>query len=158
MTRKRKMGLVGLLVALIGIGIWIFSGAQSDEDQIREAIHQVAEGAESADLAMSIEPFSEGYLDANNVDKNGIRGILFYQFNKRGSISVWLSPIDVVVSGDSATASFEVGLVEGAKDTVVGWPIGAEALHFDVELRREEGEWKITSHRRESVTQGGDTG
>ncbi len=158
MTRRRKIGLLGLGLLLLGLLLWMVLGAKSDEDQIREAIHQVAEGAEAADLGMSLEPISENYADPDDLDKNGIRGLLFYQFNKRGSISVWLSPIDVEVRGDAATASFEVGLVEGAKGSVVGWPVGAEAMHFEVELRREDGEWKITSHTRESVTQGGDTG
>ena len=158
MSRQRKIGLLVLFGALLlGLAAWFFGGELSEEDQVRQVIHQVADGAESADLGVCLEPFSARYSDPDGIDKNGIRGILWQQFNKRGPISVWMSPIEVQVTVDRALASFEVALVEGDSDSMIAWPVGAEGLHFEVELEKEDGDWHITSHTRQSVVRA-DTG
>jgi len=155
---KTKLRSLVLLAILVGLGVWLSSDRQSEEDQIRAAIHAVAEGAEDADIGSVMEPFSDQYQDVEGLNRSGIYGILWQQFNRRGPISVWLSPIDVQVDGATAAARFEVGLVEGNSQTLIAWPIDAEALHFEVDLAREDGVWKIVGHRRSSVTGSGDTG
>jgi hypothetical protein len=158
MSRGAKTGLALVIVALlIGLVGWLQSCDLSDADQVRLTIYQVAEGAEEADLGKSLEPFSEHYSDPEGVDKKGIQAILWMQYNKRGPISVWLSPIEVVVDGESAHAAFEVGLVEGAQG-MLSWPVGVATLHFEVDLQREDGDWQILSHTREAALGMPDTG
>ena len=149
--RRRNLMLVVLVLLLAGGLAWFFQGSESDEDQVRAAIQQVAEGAEKEDLELTMEPFSDDYMDENGVNHAQIYGFLWQQYQKRGPISVWLGPIDVEISGNQAWASFEVGLVEGAQGSSVYWPVGVDALYFDVELAKEGGDWKITSHSRSSV-------
>ena len=150
-SSSTKLQWVLLFLFVCG-ALWFFLDSPSDEDRIKAAIHEVADGAEAADIGRVMAPFSDDYRDEEGLGRSGIHGVLWQQFQRRGPISVWLSPITVSVNGDSASAKFEVGLVEGNSQTRIAWPIGAEALHFDVEFQREGGSWKIVSHTRDSVT------
>ena len=64
---------------------------------------------------------------------------------------MWLGPIDVTVDGSNATASFDVGLVEGDANSVVPWPMSADALSFQIDLTQEDDEWRIISHTRQPI-------
>ena len=147
-----------IFVALLCVGIWFVFDTRSDEDQIRDAIHRVADAAEAADIGGFMEPFSDQYSDRDGLDRSGIYGLLWQQFNRRGPISVWVSPINVYVDGETGSARFEVGIIEGNAETMIAWPIGAEGLHFEVDFVHEDGDWKIISHTRTSVTGPTDTG
>ena len=147
---RRRNWLLLLLVLSMGVFWWFSSGDKSDEDQVRAAIHQVAEGAEDGDLNHTMEPFSDNYSDEDGADRSAIYGFLWQQYQKRGPIEVLLGPIDVTVDGQHAWASFEVALVEGIDGSQFYWPVGVDALNFEVELAKEGGDWKISSHSRSS--------
>jgi hypothetical protein len=147
----KTMSLVTILALLLALAVNLMSGKLSSEDQIRQTIEQVAEGAQNADIVACMEPFSTAYQDPEGLEKKTIQGILWQHFRKRGPISVWLGPIDVVVDGPNATATFDVGLVEGDEGSMVPWPMSAEALSFEIEFTREEDEWQIISHTRHPI-------
>ena len=147
---QRKTAII--LALIIGfLGAWfsgVFSENRSDEDQIRDAIHRVADGAERADINAAIEPFSQTYNDSEGLDRRGMYGLLWSQFKKRGPIRVWMSAIDVQVDGPSAIARFDAALLEGEKGALVGIPVNADLLTFEVELAQESDEWLIVDHSR----------
>ena len=148
-SRRRKW-LFLLLALSVGMLLWFSSGQDSDEAQIRAVITQVAEGAEDADLNQTMEPFSDNYSDEDGADRSAIYGFLWQQYQKRGPIEVLLGPIDVTVQGQQAWAGFEVALVEGIDGSQFYWPVGVDALTFEVELTKEDGDWMITGHTRSS--------
>jgi len=148
--KGRILKLVGLALAIL-LGAWffgIFEGELTDEDQIRAAIEQIADGAEAADMNRVMSPISDRYADPEGIDRRGIYGIFWSQFRKRGPITVWLSAIDVTVDGNHATAAFDAGLAEGMKGQSVGWPVNVDALTFSVTFEREDGDWRVLSHVR----------
>lgn len=125
-----------------------FDRALSDEDQVRAAIHAVADGAEAARVEDAIKPFSHAYQDPEGLDRPAIYGMLWTQFIKRGPIAVWLSAIDVKMGQDNAEARFDAALIEGQEGAGIGWPVNADVLTFEVDLRRSEDGWQIISHTR----------
>ena len=148
--KRRILKMVGLILAGL-LTAWffgIYEGELTDEDQIRAAIEQIADGAETADMARVMSPISDRYADAEGIDRRGIYGIFWSQFRKRGPITVWLSAIDVIVDGDHAKAAFDAGLAEGAEGQSIGWPVNVDALTFSVTFEREDGEWRVMSHVR----------
>jgi len=151
MLRSRRTLLLLILAGMLGVYLWSRVAGVPEEERVRAAIEQVAQGAEDADLEATMEPFSEDYIDTDGVDRTGIYAFLWQQYQKRGPISVWLGPIEVQVQDQQAWASFEVGLVEGAQNAALPWPVGVDALYFEVELALEDGEWRILSHSRSSV-------
>ena len=147
---KRLTMLLALIIVLVTAGWFLgwFNQAISDEDQVRAAIHAVADGTEAGRVDDAIEPFSHAYQDPEGLDRPAIYGLLWTQFIKRGPIAVWLSAIDVEVHEDHGKARFDVALIEGQDGAGIGWPVNADVLTFDVELRRGEDGWQITSHTR----------
>jgi len=147
----QAISLVAILALVLALGLHIFGDEPSNEEQIEAAIHQVAEGAENADIAMCMEPFSERYSDPDGLDRKSIQGVLWQHFRKRGPISVWLGSIVVQIEGSQATATFDVGLVEGSEGTAVPWPTNADALSFTVDLALEPEGWRIISHTQQPL-------
>ena len=145
-----KIFFLALVVAIASpfVSTW-FTSPKTDQDKIRAAIEQIAEGAEQADIAMCMAPFSSQYEDKEGMEKRNIQAVLWNHFRKRGPIMVWLGDIDVVVQGNEATAQFDVGLAEGEQGSAVPWPVSADVLTFSMEFAKEEGEWKVINHTRQ---------
>ena len=142
--------LIALTSVLVLLGWFLgwFDQTVSDEDQVRAAIHAVADGAEVGSIDDVIQPFSRTYQDPDGLDRPAIYGLFFSQFIKRGPIAVWLSAIDVQVNHNQAEANFDAALVEGQEGAGIGWPVNADLLTFEVELKKGEEGWQITSHTR----------
>lgn len=146
-----------LALCMVAAGLVLFlllrGPARPDEEQVRELIASVAEAARAGDLEATMEPVSTSYHDEDGLDRQALAGMLFSQYRKRGGVSVVLGPVLVALDGaGGATASFEAALADGADITALELlPRDADVLHFEVALRQEEGDWRITSHRREPV-------
>lgn len=152
---KRLTMLLALTIVLLIVGWFLgwFSQDISDEDQVRAAIHAVADGAEAGRIDDAIKPFSHAYQDHEGLDRPAIYGLLWSQFSKRGAITVWLSAIDVKVYQDHAQARFDTALIEGQEGAVIGWPVNADVLTFEVDLSKGEDGWLITGHSRRPALQ-----
>lgn len=145
--------LVGAALLLGATGLWFATrGPPSDEDQIRAAIEQVAEGARTADLARTMEPISPRYRDAENegTGYDELKGLIFLQYQRRGPISVLLGPIQVQVDGDRARAVVDATLADFEEGGGGLLPRDAELMRFTVDFEREEGEWRVVTHTRAS--------
>ena len=145
---------------LLGIGACVLFGGSvllwpqqlTEEEKVKLVILQVEQGAEAAKLGQVMEMISRDYQDENGLSQQMLRGFLFQQFRKRGPINLAVSPILLTLEDTKAEASFEVALVEREKKTLIGWPVDADLLHFEVKLRKEADEqWRIVSHTREKV-------
>ena len=151
MKRKSLLGALAVLAILVAWLTGAFETELSDEDQVRQLIEDIADGAEAADIEAVMGPFSKRYSDPEGLDRRGIYGIFWSQFKKRGPITVVLSGIDVQITQDSATAAFDAGLAEGQEGGMLSLPVNLDALTFEVELSRESDGWRIVSHSRWSA-------
>lgn len=124
----------------------------SDEDRVEAAVSEVVQGAREADLGAILGPISESYADAQGLTKDTLRGYLFRQFRSRGPIGVHRGPIAVEVTGQTATARFDALLVEGVEGAIL--PTNADAWSVTVDLRKEDGDWRITGHTRAPLEEG----
>ncbi len=156
-SRARRRAFV-LGVALV-VAAWfvlpsLCRGPMSPEDQVRAAIVAVADGAGEADIVAALAPVSRQYSDPQGADFAIVRGLLFREFHARGPISTTLGPIDVDLgeSGEVAEARFVCLLMEGIDLAALDIKANnADAWHFSVQLRLEDGDWMITSHTRRGV-------
>lgn len=155
MTRRQALGGV-LVLGIVGLGVALWP-APSDEDRIRDVVHAVAAGAEKGDVGDILEHVSARYRASEfgvDLDRGGLRGALIAQFLRRGPIAVVIGPIEVVVQGDRATATFEAVLSEGTgrwQDVV---PAGMDGWSLEVGFVREEGDqWRVVHHERSRWTE-----
>lgn len=144
-SRKIVLGAVAFVACAIVTLVVVWPDA-SDEDLVRQAIQTVAEGARQADLGTTLEPVSRDYVDERGLVYDEIKLFLFREYQRRGPITVLLSDIAVTIEGDTATADFSAFLADGISISALDFAPGeAEAFHFLVQLRREQGDWQITS-------------
>ena len=154
-TRNLVVGALAFAV-VAGMTLWAVWPDPSDEDQIREAIQAVAEGARRADVFAAMKPVSRNYVDEQGLTYDDVRGLLFREFKRRGGITVMLSDIEVTVHGDTAEAEFHAMLADGIDISALDFAPGdADSFTFEVELAREGGDWKITRARYERAGQDG---
>ena len=155
MSRRRAF-VLGLLVVVVA---WfalppLLRGPVSPEDQVRAAIVAVADGAGEPDIVATLAPVSRQYRDPQGADFTMVRGLLFREFHARGPISTTLGPIEVDLGEDGITAEarFVCLLMDGIDLTSFDIRANsADAWHFTVQLRVEDGDWMIHSHTRRAV-------
>lgn len=143
------MVIIALILGIVAFLNWPHS--ITEEERIQQLISRVEEGVESAQLATVMQSISKSYMDPEGLSHTSLKGFLFQQFRKRGSVALAFSPLLIKVHDKKAHISFEVAILESEKEKLIGLPINSEALHFEVDLQKEEGEWKIISHTREYI-------
>ena len=153
-TRRRLWFMIGF--ALL-VGAWfelpaLCRGPQSPEDEVRAAIGAVVDGVGRADLGAALEPISARYQDADGLDRTALQALLFRELQARGPVHAVLGPIAVQVEGEQAQAQFDALLLSGLNPAALDLRANeADAWHFDVELAREEEDWRIVGHERRGV-------
>ena len=137
--------LIGLLVA---VGFSVIGDRQTDEEQIRELVREVAEGAELADLSKTMDPLSKEFY-GEGMSYDDLWAYLFRQYNARGAITTVLGPIAVQIDGETATAEVDVALMEGLDPGALKiLPDQADTVHFKLGAALEDGDWKLVSAER----------
>lgn len=154
--RTRNVVVAVLVFALLSGGaLWAVWPDPSDEEQIREAIRAVADGARGGDVAATMKPVSRDYVDEQGLTHGDVHGFLFREFKRRGGITVMLSDIDVTLHGDTAEADFHAVLADGIDIASLDFAPGdADSFTFHVWLARDRGKWRITGSRYERGSPG----
>jgi hypothetical protein len=135
---------------LSAVALWIVWPGPSDEEQIRDAIRAVGDGARAGDVLATMKPVSRDYVDEQGLTYDDVRGFLFREFKRRGGITVMLSDIEVTLNGDTAEADFHAVLADGIDVASLDLSPGdADSFTFHVWLARDGGDWKITGSRYE---------
>ncbi len=134
-----------ILVPLLGLSAcW---RAPTEEERVQAVVQAVITGAEAGDVGDVMANVSKRYHDDSDMDQEGIRGVLTMEFMKRGPILVVPGPIEVVVNGATAHATFDAAIAEGSGKWTDVMPVSADGWHLDVDFVREEDEvWRVQSH------------
>jgi hypothetical protein len=155
MRRGLPVLLFAVFPLLLGVGAYLlFRPGESDEDQIRAAIMQVADGVRRRNLGVAMEPVSRAYKDGDDLTYDAAKAYLFRQFQRGENMAVLVGPIDVALTeaGDEATATFEAAVAEGVDlETFDLSQLSGDALYFEVELQKEGEDWKVISHKRDRI-------
>lgn len=146
--RKALLG-IALLIAS-AVALLMFTGQVDDEEAIRRVIEDVAAASEDGDLGGVLEHVGEDYRDSSGLDRSGVQMMLGREFLRGRRLAVVVGPIDVTVDDPSTgRASFEAWLAEDAEGTL--WPERAKSIHFDVDLKKRDGDWLVVSSEHESL-------
>lgn len=141
----------GLTVALglVVIVAWIALRGEDDdpEAQIRATLQRAVEAVERKDLGGVMEVVSERF-ESGELTRDRVKGILFMQLQRNDWGRVFLTDTAVeLIQDDHAevkTAAVLAGgeRVEALRDVA---PARASVYRFELELRKEEDEWRVTS-------------
>ena len=134
----------------LAIIIYLFWPAQlTDEQQIRMIILTAQKGLKNKNIEDLVSPIADSYSDNEGLDRQMIYGMAYQQFKKRGPLNLSIGEIQVELDEESATAFFDVGLIEGNTSQFFLLPEDGDSMAFEVDFQKQDDEWKVISHRRE---------
>lgn len=126
---------------------------ETEEDRVNKVITSVQKAAEEKKIMTVLDQVSRAYRDPQERDYDGIKGLLAFYFYRHQKVRVYIPSREVTVTGAAATASFEAVLTGAAPGETSGSVVpGALGVYrFNVDLRKEEGRWKVTSSQWERI-------
>lgn len=116
----------------------------SPEARVDRSLRRAAAAAEEKDVEGLLSCLSRDYSDFRNLDFDSLAEMLERGFERVDRLNVTLRAVRAEVEGTEATASFDLTVVAIRGDQrfiVVGTLIQPQKLRVD--LRREDGGWKI---------------
>ena len=117
--------------------------APDPEAEIRTWINEMQEYAEAKERRSIIANISENYADWLGNGRNDVEDILRIYFLRQNSIALLTSIDEIRLLGDSAAeVSLTVGMA-GTQDGGLGF--SADAYDFELELERDDEEWRLIS-------------
>lgn len=145
--------LVGTLrlAALLPLALLTACGPDdSPEQQVRSVIQQMEHAAEERDTSAMIALLSPEYRDAHGNGPEEVRRIVRGYFLVNQSIRL-LSRVQELTfpHPDEARVTVVVAMVGREAEAAGVWPLTADLETFDLVLRRESTDWRITWARRE---------
>ena len=145
-----------LLVLLLLLPLISACTKETDEDKVKKVLTGVQQAAEEKKIAAVLDHLSKTYRDPQGNDYNAIKGLLAFYFFRHQKVSVYMPNIDIVVEGASAKALFQAILTgrgaEGGGGSILPEALGA--YNFEVLLKKEDGDWKVTSAKWDRVGEG----
>jgi hypothetical protein len=152
---KRSTGFAIISSAIILLSSYVlWEWYLSPEARVRRALESAAASAERADVEAFFGHFAPDYSDFVHPDRASFEAMVRESFSRIDRLNVTLKGIEVEVDGDEARVRLDavVVAIKGEERYVVlGTPFEPERL--DVELRRENGSWKIRAVGREGPLQ-----
>lgn len=150
MPEKRLILVLILFAVLFGVSA---CDRETDESKIKKVIIAIQTAAEQKDVKNVIDHLSETYRDSQGNNREGIKALLLGYFFRYPKISVYINNLQINIKESSAQASFETVLTSkektGSLKDIIPQALGIYA--FDVELKKESGDWKVTSASWEDI-------
>ncbi len=136
--------------------VFIFTiGCHKDTEQekIKKIIVNIQTAAEEKDVKTIMNSLSKTYKDPQGYDYDTIKGMLLGYFFRHQTVHVYLTNIEITVQDAVAQAVFQAVLSGGNKSSSVSDILPEELgmYSFEVSLKKEPDEWKVTSAKWERV-------
>ncbi len=128
---------------------------QTEKDKIQKTITDIRSAAEEKDMKKILNSLSRTYNDPQGFSYETVRGTLQGYLFRYQKIHIYLTNLDVSAEGAAGKAVFRV-ILSGSSKTEPVHDVVPEALgmySFDVSLKKEDGEWKVTSARWDKISQ-----
>lgn len=139
----KKLLLILLLVTTFGCG----GEELTDEGRIEALIESVATSASEKDVKGVMQHFSKDYRDDRGHEYINVKGLIFSQLIKKGTLRVFTRGTTIQVKDNDALASVNVILSRGVEVKSIAdvIPNQSGGYRFKLVLRKVEDEWLITS-------------
>ncbi len=140
------------LIFVIAIAV-LGCNRQTDQDKVKKIITDIQTAGKAKDLKKIMKNLSKTYSDPQGFNYEGIRGLLIGYFFRYPKISVYINNLTISVENTSAKAVFQTVLTSGEKTGSVTdvIPQSLGIWDFDVTLKKESNDWKVTSAKWEEA-------
>lgn len=126
---------------------------ESEQDKVKKVIADIQSAGEEKNIRKIMNNLSKTYSDPQGYNYEGIHGLLVGYFFRYPKISVYINDLKISVENTEANAVFQTVLSSGEKTGSVTdvIPQSLGAWHFDVSLKKESGDWKVTKAKWEQA-------
>ena len=141
-----------MILIFMAAGFLSCSKPLSEEERVKSVIEDFAASASDKDIKRFLSHVSESF-SADEVDYNGVKGILLAQFLRAEKVSVVVRGVTVEVKGETALADVKAVLISGREVKTIGdvLPDDAAGYRFSIVFKKEDNEWKAVTARWENV-------
>ena len=142
-----------VMVFLIIVVVLAIPGChrETEQDKVNKVITEIQAAGEVKDLSKIMKNLSKNYSDPQGFNYEGIKGLMLGYFFRYPKISVYINNLTISVENSSARAEFQTVLTSGEKTGSVAdvIPNSLGVWDFDVTLKKESNDWKVTSAKWE---------
>lgn len=126
---------------------------ETEESKVKKVITEIQTAGEEKEVKKIMAHISKTYNDPRGYNYEGIRGLLLGYFFRYPKISAYITNLEVSVEGEAAKAGFEALLTSGVKTGSISdiIPESLGVWYFDVTLKKESDDWKVTSAKWEEA-------
>jgi ketosteroid isomerase-like protein len=145
---RNAMRRIAMFFVIFCIAISGFScHKETEEDKVGKVIADIQAAAEQKDIRRIMDSISDTYSDPRGFNREGIRRLLAGYFFRYPKISVYVNDLTISVFDTSARALFQTVLTHGEKTGSVTdvIPQSLGVWNFEVVLKKEANDWKVTS-------------
>jgi hypothetical protein len=141
-----------LLIFVVAIAV-LGCNRQTDQDKVKKIITDIQAAGEQKDVRKIMNNLSKTYSDPQGFNYESIKGLLVGYFFRYPKISVYINNLTISVENTSARAVFQTVLTSGEKTGSVTdvIPQSLGIWDFDVTLKKESNDWKVTSAKWEQA-------
>ena len=120
---------------------------ETDQNKVKKVITEIQAAGEEKNVKKIMAHIYKTYSDPRCYNYEGIHGLLLGYFFRYPKISIYITGIIISVEGASAKAVFQTVLTSGKKTGSIKdiIPQSLGVWDFDVTLKKESGDWKVTS-------------
>lgn len=126
---------------------------ETDQDKVKKVVADIQTAGDEKDIREIMNNLSKNYSDPQGFNYEGIKGLLLGYFFRYPKISVYINSLTISVEDTSARAVFQTILTSGEKTGSVTdvIPQSLGVWDFDVSLKKESSDWKVTSAKWEQA-------
>ncbi len=141
-----------LLIFVIAVAV-LSCNKENDQDKVKKVITDIQAAGEAKDVRKIMNNLSKTYSDPQGFNYESIKGLLVGYFFRYPKISVYINNLTISVENTSARAVFQTVLTSGEKTGSVTdvIPQSLGIWDFDVTLKKESSDWKVTSAKWEQA-------
>lgn len=132
--------------ALAVVALACSSDAATPEDRVRAVFAAIETAAEERDVGALKDQVSDSYADARGNDKRAIGALAGMHLLRHESVHLLVRVRDVVFDSDGSAQAVVVVAMAGMPipDAAAVPALRADLHRFDVELREEDGTWRVS--------------
>ncbi|MFI5317343.1 MAG: hypothetical protein ACHQ6T_16710 [Myxococcota bacterium] len=131
----------------LALALGCSGGAETPEDRVRQVLAALAAAAEARDVGALKAYVSESYKDAEGNDRRTVLGVATAHFMRNSSVYVLMRVSELEIPEPGYASARALVALAGTPIANAGalLSVRADLYRFDLRLRDERGEWRVTS-------------
>jgi len=145
--------IIPLAILCLMLSSFLGCHKETEQDKVRKVITNLQKAGEEKDIKKISSSISKSYKDRQGNNYGSIKGLVIAYFYQYPKISIYITKLDVSVTGASAEANFQTVLTSrgAAESAPAVLPESLGVYAFDVVFKKESDEWKVVSAEWERV-------